>query len=69
MILRDLTRAELKDIMRDILQELLWELEQELPDPDAGLNLRPEIVEQLSQYQHNKSATKSLDEVASELRT
>jgi hypothetical protein len=42
--LQNLTRDELKALMREILQELLWELEQQMPDPDEGLDFRPEIA-------------------------
>jgi hypothetical protein len=42
--LKDLTRDELKSLMREILQELLWELEQQVPDPDEGLEFRPDIA-------------------------
>lgn len=40
---KDMTRDELKSLMREVLQELLWEIEQELPDPDQGLELTPEF--------------------------
>jgi hypothetical protein len=40
----DMTREDLKALLREIVQEVLWEMEQELPDPDEGLTLRPEIV-------------------------
>jgi len=41
--IKDMTRNELKSLMRDLLQELLWELEQQQPDPDEGLTLTPEF--------------------------
>ena len=63
----DLTRDELKDLMRDILQELLWESEQGLPDPDAGLEIRPEIAQQLLAFRKEKPPTKSMDAVLQEL--
>jgi hypothetical protein len=53
----DLTRDELKDLIRDILQELLWESEQGLPDPDTGLEIRPEIAEQLAAFKKDKPST------------
>lgn len=58
----DLTRDELKDVMRDILQELLWEVEQGLPDPDAGLDVRPEVAEYLLGVRQSKHITHSYDD-------
>jgi hypothetical protein len=63
----DLTRDELKDLMRDILQELLWEAEQGLPDPDSGLEIRPEIAERLAAFKKDKPPTKSIDAILQEL--
>lgn len=45
--LGNMKREDLKSLMREILEELLWEMEQESPDPDEGLELRPEIAEYL----------------------
>jgi signal recognition particle GTPase len=65
--LGNLSRDDLKSIMRELLEELLWELEQELPDPDAGLELRPEIAERLRKSMQEKKQGKSLAEVKREL--
>ena len=62
----DIDREELKDMMRDILQELIWEMEQGLPDPDAGLTLRPEIVDTLLAAQQTTPPTRSYDDVMRE---
>jgi hypothetical protein len=67
MAMADVDREELKDLMRDILQELLWEMEQELPDPDAGLDIRPEIAEQLLKFRQERPSTKSFEEVTQAL--
>jgi hypothetical protein len=40
-------RDDLKSLMREILQELLWEMEQQQPDPDQGLEFRPEVADYL----------------------
>ncbi len=51
--LAELTVGELKAIIRevvdDVVQLAVLELQQQLPDPDAGLKLKPEIVRQLWQ--------------------
>ena len=55
------SRDEQKNLLRDVLLEALWEMEQRLPDPDAGLTLRPETVERL-RTAHTEQ-TISLEEV------
>jgi hypothetical protein len=53
----DLTVTEFKALMREMMQEtldqvqgMIWELEQQLPDPDDVLTVRPEIREQLQTF-------------------
>jgi hypothetical protein len=41
-MIQDIVRAELKDVMAYI-----YELEAQIPDPDAGKALRPEVQAQL----------------------
>ncbi len=43
--LGELTRDDLKALVWELMEEWLWELEQQMPDPDVGLTLRPEIAE------------------------
>ena len=61
----EITRDTLKVMMREILEELIWEMEQELPDPDSGLELRPEIIQRLRESINEP--TFSLDEIRQEL--
>jgi hypothetical protein len=60
-------RDDLKTMVRELLQEILWEMEQQLPDPDIGLELRPEIAAYLLKPLEEKSPLKFLDEVKREL--
>ena len=46
--IKEISRDELKSLVRELLQEILWELEQEMPDPDEGLEFRPEIAAYLA---------------------
>jgi hypothetical protein len=62
-----LTRDDLKALVRELMQEVLWEMEQQLPDPDIGLELRPEVAEYLRQPLEEKGPLKLLDEVRKEL--
>lgn len=62
-----MTREDLKTLVRELMQEVLWELEQQLPDPDAGLELRPEIAEYLRKPLEEKGPLKSLSEIRREL--
>jgi len=66
-VTKDLTRDELKSLVRELMQEILWELEQQLPDPDEGLELRPEIATRLQASTQQKPRLQSLDEVRREL--
>jgi hypothetical protein len=69
--LADLTVGEFKTMIRviveDIVQQAVFELEQELPDPDAGLKLRPEIVRRLWKSTHEKPEGKPIEDVVREL--
>lgn len=62
-----LTREDLKAMIREVVQEVLWEIEQQLPDPDAGLDLHPEIAAYLRQSLAEKGPLKSLEQVKREL--
>ena len=58
--LGNVSRDDLKSLLRELLEELLWELEQELPDPDAGLELHPEIAERLRKSMQEKCEGSSI---------
>ncbi len=62
-----INRRDLKIVVRELMQEVLWELEQQLPDPDTGEELRPEIAEYLRLPAEQKGAHHSLDDVKREL--
>ncbi len=69
--LSDMTRDDLKLVVKEILdeaiQEFLWELEQQMPDPDEGLTLRADVVESLLHAQREKRRGTPLDDVVREL--
>jgi hypothetical protein len=66
--LKGVDRNELKSLMREVLQELLWEMEQNIPDPDEGLELKPEIAAYLlARLSDPKRRGKSHQEVLSDL--
>jgi hypothetical protein len=60
-------RDNLKTLVRELMQEILWEMEQQLPDPDSALELRPEIADYLRQSPEQKDPLKSLEDVKREL--
>ena len=60
-------RNDLKTLVRELMQEVLWEIEQQMPDPDAELELRPEFAAYLLKSAEEKGPLKSLDEVKREL--
>jgi hypothetical protein len=63
--LADLTLGEFKAVIRsvieDVVQHAVFELEQELPDPDAGKELRPEFADKLRQAVHDEESLITLD--------
>ena len=71
----DLTVTEFRALMHEMMQEtleqvqgMIWELEQQLPDLDDGLTVRPEIGEQLQTFvQDENPHVTSLDDVTREL--
>lgn len=69
--LADLTlgefKAAIRGIIEDVVQQAVFELEQELPDPDAGKDLRPEFTEKLRQTVHDEEPLITLDEIEKEL--
>lgn len=65
--LADLTVGDLRMIIReiveDVVQQAVFELEQQLPDPDEGLELKPEFAEQLRKSLDEERELYSLEEV------
>ncbi len=49
------------------MQKILWEIEQQMPDPDIGETLRPEIAEYLRQSTEQKGVYHALEAVKREL--
>jgi hypothetical protein len=69
--LADLTlgefKAAIRGIIEDVVQQAVFELEQELPDPDAGKDLRPEFADKLRRAIHDEEPLVTLDEIEKEL--
>lgn len=69
--LGDLTLGEFKAVVRtiveDVVQDAVFELEQELPDPHADKELRPEFANRLRQAAHEEEALISLESLTKEL--
>jgi hypothetical protein len=59
-------RDDLKTLVRELMQEVLWEMEQQVPDPDLGLELRPEIAAYLRKSPAQKEPLRSLEDVRKE---
>ncbi|MCL4489563.1 MAG: hypothetical protein M1570_15755 [Chloroflexi bacterium] len=51
----DMTREELRDLIKSSVEDSLVEI---LQDPDAGLELRPEIIAQIQQQRKQIAAGK-----------
>lgn len=69
--LGEMTREDFKLLVREAVQEafqeLLWEWEQTLPDPDEGLEFRPEVAAYLRQAMREKQRGTPLEDVVREL--
>lgn len=63
--LRALMRDEMRTLIRETVQEVLDEMREE--DPDAGLQLRPEIEAYLEEYRREKSKGRPVREVMHDL--
>jgi hypothetical protein len=63
----DMTKDELRSLIRETFEELLWEYEQEF-DPDEGLEFKPEIAKRLrAALQQRPRRGTPADEVKREL--
>ena len=51
--LADLTVGEFKTLIRtmleDVVQQAIFQLEQQLPDPDEGMEIQPELAARLQE--------------------
>ena len=69
--LSDLTVGEFKSLLQevvsDIVEQAVFQLEQQLPDPDAGKELRPEVAEALRQSLRDEGELLSLESVIKDL--
>jgi hypothetical protein len=63
----DLTVGELKAIMWELLDKAIFMIEQQLPDPDEGKELKPEIAAYLLQPKENKGPFISLEDLKREM--
>lgn len=66
----DLTVAELRALMRDVVREIVQEaLDERLEgyDPDEGLELRPEFVQELQEIINSDQRGRPAEEVFREL--
>jgi hypothetical protein len=72
----DLTVADLKGVIREMVEEMLkplwdyiFELEEQLPDPDEGRPLKPEVeaeLRELAKQPLRRGMGKSLEQVMRE---
>jgi len=65
--IQDMTRSELRLLIRDVVREVLQEFAQQVGDPDEGLEFRPEIAERLRTFLHERPEGRPVEEVAREL--
>jgi hypothetical protein len=64
--LRAMLREEMRALIRETVQEVLEEVISG-DDPDAGLEFKPEIAEQLTEYLSAKSRGRSAQDVMKDL--
>ena len=63
----DMSRDDLKKLIREVMQEFVLEIEQLLPDPDAGLEVNPEVAEHLAKSRDERGPYHNLVSVRKEL--
>jgi hypothetical protein len=61
-------KALVRAIVETVVQEAVFELEQQLPDPDEGLTVRPEVGERLQQSLMKNGELASIEDVRRELK-
>jgi hypothetical protein len=62
-----MSRDELRALIREVLVEVLEELGEQSPDPDAGLEFRPEVIKRLRAYKATPPQGQPIADVAREL--
>ena len=62
-----MTRDELKALIREVIEEFFWEWEQTLPDPDEGLEFKPEVAEELRAAMNEKRRGRPLRDIMKEM--
>jgi hypothetical protein len=67
MNVQDMSRDELKDLIREVFEEFLQEVTSEPTDPDNGLNFRPEIADRLRRFLREEPSGLPASEVARDL--
>ncbi|RMF78605.1 MAG: hypothetical protein D6737_14180 [Chloroflexi bacterium] len=69
--LSTLTVGDLKAIVREIVEDsierAILEIQQQLPDPDEGLEFKPEFAEQLRQFLKERPEGRPAEDVMREL--
>jgi len=60
-------RTLVQEIVADAVEQAMFELEQQLPDPDAGKELRPEVAEQLRKYLDEKPEGRPAEDIMKDL--
>jgi hypothetical protein len=65
--LRALIREEVQALVQEAVREALATLAAEEDDPDAGLELKPEVAERLRKFQQERPQGLPLDDIAREL--
>ena len=63
----DMTVAELREVIQETFLEMLGQLEDYLPDPDEGLEFKPEFAESLRAYLRDRPRGRPAEEVWREL--
>lgn len=70
--LTDLTVGEFKSLVRAVVEEVVeqavFQLEQQLPDPDEGLEIQPEIAACLRESLGQNGALISVEDLKRELK-
>ncbi len=64
---RDELKLLVREVVEEVVEEMLWKIEQQSPDPDMGLEFRPEVADHLRQALTVKKRGRALDDIMNEV--
>ena len=64
---RDELKMLVREIVEEVVEEMIWKIEQNSPDPDIGLEFRPEVADHLREALTEKKRGRALNDIMNEM--